>query len=257
MRQKIRLDNELVSRGEFNSVEDALPFIMAGEVLVNGNVVYKRDHKVSNEDEITIKRSFEYVSRGAYKLRKALEDFKISVKDKKIIDIGISNGGFTDLLLHKGAEMVLGIDVNINQVDYKLRNDSRVSLMKKNARYLKTDEINFKPGLITIDVSFISVIKILEALSPFGPVDIVSLIKPQFEVSKSESEKGGVIRSDSKRTEILLDVKHKAEKAGFSIFDFTSSGIQGRKGNLEYFFYMKYGKNRSIDDKIIKNEIKI
>lgn len=257
MAQKIRLDNELVRRGEFISVEEALPFIMAGEVLVNGDVVYKSDHNVSIDDEITIKKKFEYVSRGAYKLKKALKDFKISVKDRKVIDIGISNGGFADLLLQKGADMVLGIDVNINQVDYKLRKNSRVSLMKKNARYLKVDEIDFKPELITIDVSFISVIKILEALREFGPVDIVSLIKPQFEVSKKGSEKGGVIRSDKKRIEILLDVKHKAERTGFSIIDFTSSGIQGRKGNLEYFFYMKYGKNRSIDDKIIKNDIKI
>ncbi|MCK5222358.1 MAG: hypothetical protein KAR14_12310, partial [Candidatus Aminicenantes bacterium] len=98
---------------------------------------------------------------------------------------------------------------------------------------------------------------ILEALRAFGQVSIISLIKPQFEVSKMDSEKGGVIKSESKRIEILLDVKHKAEEAGFSLLGFTSSGIQGRKGNLEYFFYMKYGKNGSIDDKIIKDGIKI
>ncbi len=257
MPKKSRLDNELIRRGEFKTIEEAIPFIMAGEVLVNGNVVYKKDHNISIDDEITIKKNFEYVSRGAYKLKKALEDFNFSVKGKKVVDIGISNGGFTDLLLQNGAEKVLGVDVNINQVDYKLRNDERVSLLKKNARYIKTDDISFKPELFTIDVSFISVIKILEALRAFGKVNIISLIKPQFEVSKRDSEKGGVIKSDSKRVEILLDVKHKAEEAGFSLVDFTSSGIQGRKGNLEYFFYMKYGKKGSIDDKIIKNGIKI
>ena len=256
MPKKSRLDNELVRRGEFNTIEDAIPFIMAGEVLVNGNVVYKKDHNVSIDDEIIIRKNFEYVSRGAYKLKKALEDFNFSVKGKNIVDIGISNGGFTDLLLQNGADRVLGVDVNINQVDYKLRNDKRVSLLKKNARYIKTDDVEFEPGLFTIDVSFISVIKILEALRAFGQVSIISLIKPQFEVSKMDSEKGGVIKSESKRIEILLDVKHKAEEAGYSLMDFTSSGIQGRKGNLEYFFYMKYGKNGSIDDKIIKNGIK-
>jgi 23S rRNA (cytidine1920-2'-O)/16S rRNA (cytidine1409-2'-O)-methyltransferase len=101
------------------------------------------------------------------------------------------------------------------------------------------------------------VIRILEALVEFGPVDIVSLIKPQFEVSREESEKGGIIKCSDKRREILLDVKHKAEDCGFSVLDFTSSGIQGRKGNHEYFFYLKYGQNRSIDDKIIKNGTEI
>lgn len=257
MSKRSRLDSELVKRGEFNTIEDTIPFIMAGEVLVNGNVIYKRDHNVSVDDVITIKKNFEYVSRGAYKLKKALEYFNFSVKGKKVVDIGISNGGFTDLLLQNGADRVLGIDVNINQVDYKLRNDEKVSLLKKNARYIKTGDVEFEPELFTIDVSFISVIKILEALRAFGDVSIISLIKPQFEVSKKDSEKGGVIKSDSKRVEILLDVKHKAEEAGFSLLDFTSSGIQGRKGNLEYFFYMKYGKNRSIDDKIINDGIKI
>ncbi len=160
-------------------------------------------------------------------------------------------------MLQNGAEMVLGIDVNINQVDYKLRNDKRVSLLKKNARHINKDDIKFNPGLFTIDVSFISVIKILEALRVFGEVDIISLIKPQFEVSKKDSKTGGIIKSIDKRVEILLDVKHKAEESGYFLMDFTSSGIQGRKGNREYFFYMKYGKKRSIDDKIIKNGIKI
>lgn len=257
MSKKSRLDNELVKRGEFSTIADAIPFIMAGEVLVNGNVIYKKDHNVSIDDVITIKKNFEYVSRGAYKLKKALEDFSFSVKGKKVVDIGISNGGFTDLLLKNGADRVLGIDVNINQVDYKLRKDERVSLLKKNARYIETNDVEFNPELFTIDVSFISVVKILEALKAFGEVSVISLIKPQFEVSKKDSEKGGVIKSDSKRVEILLDVKHKAEEAGFSLLDFTSSGIQGRKGNLEYFFYMKYGKKGSIDDKIIEDGIKI
>ncbi len=256
-KRKNRLDEELVRRGEFKTCENSLPYIMAGEVFVNGNVVYKSDHGVSEADEIIIKKRSEFVSRGAYKLQNALKDFQIRVDGKNVVDIGVSNGGFTDLLLQKGANTVLGVDVNINQVDYKLRKNEKVLLLKKNSRYLKSDDVSFKPQLFTIDVSFISVIRILEALTVFGPVDIIALIKPQFEVSKDESEKGGIIRSEAKRTRIVIDVKHKAEETGFSVLDFTSSGIQGRKGNYEYFFYMKYGQNGSIDDKIIKNGIKI
>ena len=257
MKNNSRLDIELVKREIFNSIGEAVPFIMAGEVLVNGQVIYKRDHNISSSDEITIKKKHEYVSRGAYKLSSAIEKFNMEVKGKKIVDIGISNGGFSDLLLQMGADSILGIDVNTNQVDYKLRKNVRVTLLKQNARYLTKSDINFLPDLITIDVSFISIIKILEALVKFGPIDIIALIKPQFEVEKGGSGKGGIIESPEKRVEILLNVKKSAEKAGFSVIGFTTAGIQGRKGNQEYFFYMKYGQNISIDDKIIENGIKI
>ncbi len=255
--KKVRLDVELVRRGDFDSTKDTIPFIMAGEIRVNGHVVYKRDHLVCSGDEILILKTDEFVSRGAYKLKKAIEDFDISIYGKSAIDIGISNGGFTDYLLQNGSNLILGIDVNIMQVDYKLRQDSRVLLLKKNARYLKLEDITFIPDIVVIDVSFISVIKILEVLKDFGKIDIVSLIKPQFEVEKKDSEKGGVIKSRETRIRTLLQVKHKAEDIGFSLINFTSSGILGRKGNREYFFYLKYGQNGSIDDKIIKNGIKV
>ncbi len=257
MKNSTRLDIELVKRELFISVEEAAPYIMAGEVLINGQVIYKRDHKTSSEDVISIKKKYEYVSRGAYKLSSAVKEFDIIVKGKKIVDIGISNGGFSDLLLQMDADSVLGIDVNINQVDYKLRKNPRVTLLKKNARYLTETDIDIKPDLFTIDVSFISIIKILKALVKFGSIDIIALIKPQFEVEKGGSGKGGIIESPEKRLEILLNVKKSAEEAGFSIIGFTTAGIQGRKGNQEYFFYMKYGQNFSIDDKIIENGIKI
>ncbi len=252
-----RLDLELVQRKLFSSIDETTPYIMAGEVLVNGQVIYKRDHKIFEDDVITIKKKNEYVSRGAYKLSSAVKEFGILVKGKKIVDIGISNGGFSDLLLQMDAVSVLGIDVNINQVDYKLRKDNRVTLLKKNARYLTESDFDFKPDLITIDVSFISIIKILKALVKFGPVDIIALIKPQFEVEKGGSGKGGIIESPEKRVEILLSVKNQVESEGYSVIGFTTAGIQGRKGNQEYFFYLKYGQNNSIDDKIIENGIKI
>jgi len=257
-KSKTRLDRELVNRGIFDSREEAVPFIMAGEVQVNGQVAYKSDFPVTGDDEIRIREKREYVSRGAYKIASAIQSFGIDPEGKRVVDIGISNGGFSDFLLGRGAESVLGIDVNIHQVDYKLRRDPRVTLLKKNARYLTGEDIIVKPDLITIDVSFISVVKILDPLVKFGPVDIIALIKPQFEVEKGwQGDEKGVIRSPQKRAEIIIGVKHRAETMGYSVMGFTSAGISGRKGNQEYFFYLKTGKNISIDDKIIKNGIEI
>lgn len=253
--KKRRLDTELVLKGKFKDADKASRFIMAGEVFINGNVTYRRDHKVSDDDVIEIRKKHEYVSRGAYKLKNALSDFGLEITGKRIVDIGISNGGFSNLLLESGAAGILGVDVNTDQVDYKLRNDPRVGLLKKNARYLVPGDIGFQPDLIVMDVSFISVIRILEALRAFGSVDIVSLIKPQFEVKRSESVKGGVIKDREKIAGILLDVKHQAEKIGFGLLNFTRAGITGKKGNQEYFFFLKYGKINSIDDKIIRDEI--
>ncbi len=255
MKKKSRLDNELIRRGILKTKEEAIPYIMSGEVLVNGNIELKSDFAVYPDDEIVIKKKFEYVSRGALKLKKAFTDFKYDPSGKNVVDIGISNGGFTDLVLKMGAKKVMGVDVNINQVDYKIRNSDRVVLLKKNARYIAKEDLIFNPQLVIIDVSFISVLKILDPLRKFGPVDIISLIKPQFEVSRIDAEKGGVIRNEKKRAEILIDVKNRTDSLGYSLLNFTKAGIQGRKGNQEYFFYLKYKQNGSIDDKIITNGI--
>lgn len=253
--KKKRLDIELTVRGLLNSIENAKAFIMAGEIFVNGQVEIKPYRNVLPTDIIEVKVKNQYVSRGAFKLEKAIKDFKYDLKGKKVVDIGISNGGFTDYMLKNGIDKVTGVDVNIDQVDYSLRKNRKLTLLKMNARLLRPQHISFHPDLITIDVSFISVVKILKALTAFKETGIISLIKPQFEAEKGKVEKGGVIKSDERRAKIVLRIKKELENMNYSVINFTKAGIAGKKGNQEFFFNLKYGKNTSISDKIILNEI--
>lgn len=252
-----RIDITLIRKGIFTSIKEAKAFIMAGEVLVNGFPVLKSDYCISEDDKIEIKKRNIYVSRGAFKIEKAFKDFQIDLEGKKVIDIGISNGGFTDLMLKRGVTEVLGIDVNIKQLDFKIASDSRVKLLKLNARYIDESHIKFKPDLIVIDVSFISVLKILEPLRSLGSVKIISLIKPQFEAEKKDVTRGGIILSPDTRRMVVLDLKKRIENIGFAVLNFTEAGIKGKKGNQEYFFLLEYGNKRSLNDKIVENGIKI
>jgi len=251
-----RLDEEIVKRGLVSSKEEAGAFIMAGDVLVDHQVVYRSDRTVTGDNDIRLKEKFPYVSRGALKIEKALKDFSIDVKGMKVLDIGISTGGFSDYMLTRGAETAAGVDVNIRQVDHRLRTNKRLKLIKANARDLKGDTVGFEPDIITIDVSFISVTKILPALSQFKKAKIIVLIKPQFEAKRKNVGKGGIIREEEKRLEVLLDLKQRIVELDYSVLAFTPAGIKGRKGNREYFFLLKYGKKPSINDKIITNAIK-
>ena len=250
--KKNRLDSEVVKRGLVLTKEEANALIMAGEIQVNGQIIYKSDKKVTESSQIEIKKRLPYVSRGAYKIKKAIEDFSVDVEGIKVLDIGISTGGFTDFLLKNGARTVVGVDVNINQVDYNLKKNNRLKLLKKNARLLKREDIDFEPDLITIDVSFISIIKILPSLLTFKNSKILSLVKPQFEAPKSEVKKGGVIKEKEKKVKILIDLKKKIEELNYSVLGCTDAGIRGRRGNQEFFFLLKYGKTTSINDKIIE-----
>ncbi len=254
---KNRLDIEVVKRGLISSREHARAFIMAGEVLVDGQVEYKPAKMVAAQSRVEIKRKYPYVSRGAFKIEKAFSDFSLQISGCKFLDIGISTGGFSDYVLKHGADLVVGMDVNIEQVDYNLRQDSRLRLIKGNARYLKAGDIDFAPDVIIIDVSFISVTKILPALSIFENSQILALIKPQFEAEKGEVGRGGIIRERSKRVEVLVRLKKKIEQLNFSVIGFTTAGVKGRKGNQEYFFLLKYGKNFSLNDKIIDDAVEV
>ena len=255
MNKKKRLDLSMVERGIENSRERAKALIMAGEVMVNSQIILKADYKVKEEDIIELKQKFPYASRAALKLKTAIEKFKINTKGISVIDIGISNGGFSDYLLQNGAEKIIGIDVNIVQVNEKLKNSDKVELIKMNARYLKREDINMEPDLIVMDLSFISILKILPNLKDFKNSLILSLIKPQFESTKKEITRGGVIRDKKKILKILLRLKKSIEELGFGIIDFCKSETKGKKGNQEYFFLMKYGNNTLINDKIIENGI--
>jgi 23S rRNA (cytidine1920-2'-O)/16S rRNA (cytidine1409-2'-O)-methyltransferase len=229
---------------------------MAGEVLVDCQVVYKSDKIVTEDNHIELKEKFPYVSRGALKIEKAFKDFSIDPKGLRVLDIGISTGGFTDYMLKQGAERAVGVDVNIDQVDFQLRKNKRLKLIKENARDLTGDKIGFKPDIITMDVSFISVTKILPALSQFKGSKILALVKPQFEAKRENVGKGGVVRDKEKRIEVLLSLKQRIIGLNYSVLDFTPSGVKGKKGNKEYFFLLKYGKKPSINDKIIADAIK-
>jgi len=255
--KKVRLDAEVVRRGLLSSVEKAGAFIMAGEILVDGQVVYKADTKVTGETVIGIKEKYPYVSRGASKIGAAFKEFGLSVKGKKVLDIGISTGGFTDYMLQHGAARAAGVDVNIRQVDDKLKQDERLTLIKANARDLEPGQIPFQPDLIVMDVSFISVTRILPALSLFKHAKILALIKPQFEARREDVSKGGVIRENEKRIEILLEIKKKIQHLNFAVTGVTPAGVAGKKGNLEYFFLLEYGKKESINDTIVTHATKI
>ncbi|MCP5106565.1 MAG: TlyA family RNA methyltransferase [bacterium] len=250
-KHKKRLDEEAVNRDLAPSLEKAKAFIMAGEILVDGQVVYKADTKVTAGDTIEIKEKSPYVSRGAAKIDAAFKEFAIAVKGMKVIDIGISTGGFTDYMLQRGAEIAAGVDVNIQQVDDRLKKDNRLLLIKKNARRLEPGDIPFQPQLITMDVSFISITKILPALSSFPGARVLSLIKPQFEARKEDVPKGGIIREKEKRIEILLELKKKIGLLNYGVIGFTPAGARGRKGNREYFFLLEYGKKHSISDTMV------
>lgn len=254
---KNRLDEEVVKRGLAPSLEKARAFIMAGEILVNGQVTYKADALATPDHLVEIKEKYPYVSRGAAKIETPFAEFAIAVKGMKVVDIGISTGGFTDYMLQNGAAVAVGVDVNIRQVDDRLKKELRLELIEKNARFLEPGDIPFEPDLITMDVSFISVTKILPALSVFQKARILTLIKPQFEARKEDVEKGGVIREKEKRIEILLELKKKIQQLNYAVTGFTCAGVKGRKGNREYFFLLEYGKKVSISDTIITHAVDI
>jgi len=254
---KVRLDLELVKREMAPSREKAQALVMAGEVAVDDQIVMKSDKHVSRESKIEIKQRYPFVSRAAFKIQKAIEIFDIDPRGMKIVDIGISTGGFSDFLLKRGADSIIGIDVNIEQVDYNLRQNSRLKLLKKNARYLSRSDIQVDPDLITIDVSFISLTKIIPVLKVFKQSSILALVKPQFEAEKSEVSKGGVIKNRPAIVRAILKVKSIIEQNGFAVIGFTPAGIKGKKGNQEYFFLLVYGNKNTISDTIIENEIEI
>ena len=257
VQKKIRLDQALIMRGLVAERGKALALIMAGEVRVNGQVQAKADRQVAVEDIIAIQKKYPYVSRGAFKLAKAIGTFAIAVPGLKILDLGISTGGFSDYLLKCGAAAITGVDVNTSQVDYNLRQDPRLHLLKKNVRFLKKEDIPFEPELIIMDLSFISITMILPVLTVFAKAKILALVKPQFEAAKGQVGKGGVIRDPEKRLAIVLQLKKRIENMNFTVSGFIRAGLKGKKGNQEYFFLLEYGKNKSIDDTMISDAAEI
>ena len=233
-------------RGLVAEREKAIAMIMAGEVRVNGQVQAKADRQVAVEDSIAIQKKHPYVSRGAFKLAKAIDTFAIAVPGLKILDLGISTGGFSDYLLKCGAAAIIGVDVNTSQVDYNLRQDPRLHLLEKNVRFLQKEDIPFEPELIIMDLSFISITMILPVLTVFAKAKILALVKPQFEAAKGQVGKGGVIRDAEKRLAIVLQLKKRIENMNFAIIGFTSAGIKGKKETRNTFSCSNTGKKNPL-----------
>ncbi len=235
-----RIDKKLVELGLAPSRTKAQAFVMAGIVLVNERRVDKPSETVTETDVIRLKsdgKETRFVGRGGLKLEHALAEFDMCVDGYICLDVGSSTGGFTDCLLSKGAKQVFAIDVGTNQLDWKLRNDPRVEVRENvNARHLVPGDFPVRFDLITMDVSFISITKIIPALIPLlkKPGQLVSLIKPQFEVGKGEVGKGGIVRDEQKHTEVVAKCVQFAEHAGLRSVGVIESPITGAEGNKEF-----------------------
>lgn len=236
-----RIDKLLVEQGLANSLTTAQAMVMAGIVLVNEQKILKPSQEFLPTETIRLKGKSEeikYVGRGGLKLERALQDFQICPNEYICLDVGASTGGFTDCLLQSGAKKVVTIDVGTNQLVWKLRNDERVEARENiNARYLKPEDFSEKFDLIVMDVSFISVTKILQSLKSLLTEDgkIIILIKPQFEVGKGEVSKGGIVKDETKHWEVIEKINSFAGEIGFKNLDLIDSPILGASGNKEFF----------------------
>lgn len=237
---KLRLDLLLVERGLAPSRVRAQAMLLAGQVRVNGATAVKAGTAVSREAKIEIAgETLRYASRGGLKLEGALEDFGIRPEGRICLDAGSSTGGFTDCLLQHRAQKVYAVDVTIDQLDWKLRQDPRVVAVARNARHLKPEDIDIGelPSLITADLSFISTTKVLAALvSVAAPgADLLILIKPQFELGKGEVGKGGIVREPALQEKAIERVRRAAEDLGLEILGVRPSRVTGAEGNQEFF----------------------
>jgi 23S rRNA (cytidine1920-2'-O)/16S rRNA (cytidine1409-2'-O)-methyltransferase len=234
---RARLDQLLVEKGFFESRERARRAVMAGMVTVDGVRVDKAGTSVSSTVELEVEGPQEpFVSRGGRKLDQALDHFEIDPTDWTCLDIGASTGGFTDCLLQRGARRVYALDVGRGQLDFKLRRDPRVVTMEGiNARYLEPADIPEPCQLITVDVSFISLVKLVPALLPVLAPDgfLLTLIKPQFEVGKGLVGKGGVVRDESLRQRIIQERGEDLASLGVVLMGIVDSEVEGAKGNRE------------------------
>lgn len=241
--KKIRLDVYLVDNGYFETREKARIAIMEGNVFVNNQKEDKPGTMIKEDSNVEFRgEKLKYVSRGGYKLEKAINVFGISVKDKVCVDIGASTGGFTDVMLQNGAKKVFAIDCGTNQLDYKLRTDKRVvSMENTNARYLTKNDIQDETiGFISVDVSFISLTKIIPVIKELLIEDgeSVLLIKPQFEAGKALVLKGGVVKDKNTHINVIKSIIDFCENSDFKILGLDYSPIKGPAGNIEYLLYV-------------------
>ena len=236
-----RIDKLLVDQGLAESRTKAQAMIMAGVVLVDEQRVDKPSQQFDPNSSIRVRGGDDptsrYVGRGGLKLEAALREFRIDVEGFVCLDVGASTGGFTDCLLQHGAKKVVAIDVGHNQLDWRLRNDSRVEVREGvNARYVQPEDFSQKFDLAVMDVSFISVTKVLPAIVPLIAERgaLITLIKPQFEVGRGEVGSGGIVRDAAKRLRVVEEVNTAAKALGLNVVNVIESPIQGAEGNVEF-----------------------
>ncbi|MFT5195206.1 MAG: 23S rRNA (cytidine1920-2'-O)/16S rRNA (cytidine1409-2'-O)-methyltransferase [Cellvibrionaceae bacterium] len=243
-KERKRLDIALTEQGLVKSRAQAKGMIMAREVMINGEIVDRAGAAVQDTDVLSLVNVMPWVSRGGYKLSGAIQAFDVNPLGRICADVGACTGGFTDVLLQAGAQKIYSIDVGYGQLDWKLRQDDRVVVMERtNARYIES--LDDPIELVAIDVSFISlkiilkaVIKWLDQATDATP-EVVALIKPQFEASRPQVGKGGVIRDDEIRRDVVLNVLNWMRENGWSIQGLVCSQIQGADGNIEFLVWLK------------------
>jgi 23S rRNA (cytidine1920-2'-O)/16S rRNA (cytidine1409-2'-O)-methyltransferase len=236
-----RADTLLAERGLAPSRTAAAQSVRAGRVrLPDGRRVAKPSELLPEEAELILEAGREFVSRGGVKLKNALDALPVEVEGRHCLDVGASTGGFTDCLLRRGAASVIALDVGYGQLDWSLREDWRVMVMERsNARVLGPGALPYEPDLVTVDVSFISLTKLLGpiASSASGEFDLLAMVKPQFELGPDRVGKGGVVRDAAARRDALRAVAGAATDAGLAVRGFASSGLPGPKGNRETFVW--------------------
>ncbi|MCI5650048.1 MAG: TlyA family RNA methyltransferase [Fusicatenibacter sp.] len=239
---KERLDVLMVKRGLAPSRERAKAMIMAGEVLVDHEREDKAGSMFQETVEITLKgKPLPYVSRGGLKLEKAMKHFNLDLTGKVCMDVGASTGGFTDCMLQNGAVKVYSVDVGHGQLDWKLRNDPRVVCMERtNIRYVQPEDIGERPSFVSIDVSFISLTKVLQPVRNLMAEngEVTALIKPQFEAGREKVGKKGVVRDPDVHREVIQMVLSYARSISFGILHLEFSPIKGPEGNIEYLAHL-------------------
>jgi len=251
--KRVRLDSLLSERGVFPSRSRAAASVLAGDVLLlpERRRAEKPGQLVPEDIDVEVARGLAFASRGGIKLANALDSLRIDVAGRHALDLGASTGGFTDCLLQRGAAHVVAVDVAYGELHWRLRSDSRVTLIERqNARALCPGDLPYAAEMIVIDVSFISLEKILDAALGCAAdrFDALALVKPQFEVGREKVGKGGVVREARWRRQALIDVGEAARGLGADVLGFASSGLPGPKGNLETFIWIAEGGRSGVDD---------
>jgi 23S rRNA (cytidine1920-2'-O)/16S rRNA (cytidine1409-2'-O)-methyltransferase len=251
---RVRLDSLLSRRGLFPSRAQAAASVIAGDVMLlpDRRRAEKPGQLVPEDIDVEVLEAPQYVSRGGVKLANALDALGVAVTGRRALDVGASTGGFTDCLLQRGAAHVVAVDVAYGELDWRLRTDDRVTVVERsNARALRRDELPYPAELIVIDVSFISLTKVLPAVLSCASedgFDCLAMIKPQFEVGRAQVGKGGVVRDPVARRRALVAVGEAARGLGAAVLGYASSGLPGPKGNLETFVWLAEGSRAGVSD---------